>query len=543
MRRESSSYGIMERGPDLPVAPSFPHSATPPDSGLSENAVDRWASAIERNRFRLLIAFSCCYFALSMVRASQVSLWADEVLTAYLSRLDWHNVMGALTDGADIEPPLFHAITRFFTSIFGESNLTLRLPAILGGWLMCVSLYSFVARRFSAVYAFAAMLIPLVTIVQFYTVEARSYGIAMGFAGIALLCWQSAATGRRRALSCAGLALSLAAAISCHYYMALMAVALTGGELVRSRIARRIDWPIFAMIAVGVCALLPHLPFIQAAMTFNGGAWSAPSLSSLIMAHESFLWHGIGLAIAIGIGVVLCDSLLSRPTWNPKTAGIDPKAAFTSPELAVITLLSFGMLGTFVLALLTNGTFAPRYGLITAYGLAAVAVALLAKHDKGWPVAGLLALTVLSAGWIVLCAGEFNKQKTDVRDAAQLVLQAPAAAAVIVQDPLRFLEMEYSAPPPVRSRLYYLQSAQAALQYSGSSDDDRGLLLLSRRTPLSVEDAPAFLNLHRQFVLLWSPQSSGWLMTKLMKDGAKLAILATEGNYFLFSVELPPQTS
>src|SRR4051812_45395177 len=80
------------------------------------------------NRTSLLVAFSAIYFGLAALSASRVPLWADEILTAYLTRFSWHDLWGAMADGTDIEPPLFHVITRIFTGLFGEHTLAIRLP-------------------------------------------------------------------------------------------------------------------------------------------------------------------------------------------------------------------------------------------------------------------------------------------------------------------------------------------------------------------------------------------------------------------------------
>jgi hypothetical protein len=45
------------------------------------------------------------------------------------------------------------------------------------------------------------MLFPLITNAYPYAYEARPYGLLLGFCGLSLLCWQSAAEGQSRLLS------------------------------------------------------------------------------------------------------------------------------------------------------------------------------------------------------------------------------------------------------------------------------------------------------------------------------------------------------
>src|SRR5262245_57678274 len=139
----------------------------------------------------------------------------------------WH----ALSAGGEQTPPLFYAITRASIALFGSSGLALRVPEIAGFWLMGASLYAFVRRRAEAPAALLAATTPLVTSAYQYAFEARSYGLELGFAGLALFCWQSVAFGRR-APWVPALALALAATVSIHYYGIFVLVALAIGEAV-----------------------------------------------------------------------------------------------------------------------------------------------------------------------------------------------------------------------------------------------------------------------------------------------------------------------
>src|SRR5262249_41637938 len=151
----------------------------------------------------------------------------------------------------DQTPPLPFLITRAALALFGANDVAIRLPEVIGFWVMGICLFLFVSRRAPAVYGFLAMLFPLVTGAYQYAYEARSYGLVLGFSGLALICWQSAAGKSRRLLPLIVLALSLAAALSCHYYSAFVFLALAFGETVRSISRRRLDFPIWCALAIG----------------------------------------------------------------------------------------------------------------------------------------------------------------------------------------------------------------------------------------------------------------------------------------------------
>ena len=137
--------------------------------------------------------FSILYLLATCYRASRKLFWFDELFTVYISRLpDLASVWNALKEGADFNPPLFYALTKFFESLDGEGPIATRLPAILGFWIFCLCLFRFVSIRTSVLAGLISMLFPLVTTAYFYAYEARAHGVVLGFCGIALICWQAA---------------------------------------------------------------------------------------------------------------------------------------------------------------------------------------------------------------------------------------------------------------------------------------------------------------------------------------------------------------
>jgi hypothetical protein len=97
--------------------------------------------------------------------------------------------------------------------LLGSGPLVSRLPGIIGLWVFCLCLFRFAARRVAFPFALAALLLPFANNSYEYAFEARSYGAILGFGGFALICWQSAATGGRRALAIAGLVSAIVGAI------------------------------------------------------------------------------------------------------------------------------------------------------------------------------------------------------------------------------------------------------------------------------------------------------------------------------------------
>src|SRR5580704_9894593 len=162
------------------------------DREISASA-ERMAERLRRGKYFVLFSFSALYFVVTCFCASQKLFWIDELYTLYLSRLpDMTSLWAALKQGVDFNPPLFYILTRLSESLFVEVLIAIRLPEIIGFWVFCLCLFRFVSTRTSVLAGAIAMLFPMVTTAWFYAYEARPHGIVLGFAGIALVCWQSA---------------------------------------------------------------------------------------------------------------------------------------------------------------------------------------------------------------------------------------------------------------------------------------------------------------------------------------------------------------
>src|SRR5688572_19176132 len=144
-------------------------------------------------RWALLGLLSVAYLGGAALVALRRPLWNDELYTLLIADSPaMADVWAALATGADQVPPPFHVVVRAFFAAFGTSAFALRLPSVLGFWLMGICLYTFVARRTSAIYGAVAMAFPLITGAFDYAHEGRGYALALGFTALALVSWQAA---------------------------------------------------------------------------------------------------------------------------------------------------------------------------------------------------------------------------------------------------------------------------------------------------------------------------------------------------------------
>lgn len=120
-----------------------------------------------------------------VIRLAAQGLWFDETYTVFVARLPLREAWAALVaDG--VHPPLYYALTRL-ALVFGESEVTVRLPSVLLG-AASVPMLFYLARRWAGERAalFASVLLMLSPLAIWYSREARMYAL-LGFIFIACM--------------------------------------------------------------------------------------------------------------------------------------------------------------------------------------------------------------------------------------------------------------------------------------------------------------------------------------------------------------------
>lgn len=246
----------------------------PPTEAVGRATVGRSSSRRAAEVATLAVAV-LAYLTATAWLAVRDQLWNDELFTYYFAHLpDFRDVWDQLSTGVEQTPPLYYAITRGALRAFGDNNVALRLPGLLGVLVACACLYAFVARRSSSIYGLIAALIVLSSQAVFYAHEARPYGVVLGLAAAALLCWQLRGEPGGRTYATVGMTLSITLAVACHYYAVLILVPLALGEALRTVNRRRIDIPVLAGFAVALLPLAVAAPLIRGASTYSGTFWA-----------------------------------------------------------------------------------------------------------------------------------------------------------------------------------------------------------------------------------------------------------------------------
>src|SRR5262249_17409305 len=298
-----------------------------------------------------------------------------------------------------------HIITRISLSLFGINELTIRLPEVVGFWVMSLCLFRFVSKRSSALYGFAAMLFPLVTEAYYYAYEARPYAIVLGCAGLTLVCWQSAAEGHYRKVSLIGLAVSVAAAVSNHYYAVLLLVPLAVGEAARSIALRRLDLPIWIALGSAMTPLLLFLPLIERARTYSTTFWAPPHWRTAVDFYYTLLTPALlPLVAMLVLSAVYSTTRPSRPSshnHNSRTA---------TPFHEIAAALGFIALPivAFVLAKVVTGALTGRYALPSVIGFSILFAFAAHRMLDGRAIMGVSLAVSIFCGFMMLEVRSFR---------------------------------------------------------------------------------------------------------------------------------------
>ena len=442
-----------------------------------QKALEGVADAVNRRPTWALGAFSVVYFACAGWLAAIKPMWNDEFFTYYLALPDSLNELRtALLTGADQHPPTFYLLSRVAFPLLGQNQLALRIPELCGYWLMSVCLFAIVSRRTDRVYGFIAMLIPLVTATYPYAYEARAYALMAGFTASALLSWQVASEGRRRALGLIGLAASSMLLVSSHYYGLFAIAAVAIGEVTRSSNRRRVDplvWIAFASAAIPLLALLP---FLRSASGWAHGFWARAAWSDVPQFY-GFLFQPAGaVALLLLLGVALGASM--RRSSSALQADGAAESAIPGFEIAAAWAVAALPVIAVVGAKIATGAFTPRYALPAVVGAAAL-LGFTADRvfRRNAAVAGGLVL-VLILGFAVRQLSEVRAARATAsylaRTSGWLQVAGPPRLPIVAWHSDAFLRLGYYAPPALASRLVYLADAECRFASWGTTRGSEG---------------------------------------------------------------------
>ena len=488
----------------------------------------------------VILSFSLIYFVPTVWIAAHKLIWDDEFFTLYISCAPgWHEIVRALSTGADQHPPSFYYLTHLLLKTFGTTHTTLRLPEIFGFWAMCVLLYAFVKRLLGSVWGVLAMILPLCFGgMYYYAAEARGYALMLGFAMLALLSWTRAIEESRRRLFLLLLAFALAGAAASHYYAVLVTLALALAELVRTFARRKIDWPIWLAFSATVAPLIVFLPVIVSSQKYSGHFWAHPQWRMIFAFHP----HMSGYFLDVLIGMT-AFSLWLMPRRFQTADEEQVRPPLSVPVLALLVSVSlipyFGMLA----AKEITHAYVDRYVITGAIGACVLCTYLLHRLADRRGIVALVSVVLSLSIYAVtatLTAVDNRATLDDLRGDRYFLDHKAPDRPVVVDEVTVFHRLSFYGQPSLANRIAYLADAKSSAKYLGQDTIDRGLLALRPWFPINVLPVTNYVRLHPSFLVYGYVGDWTWFTYDLVRPGVDARLLGRRNSRLLLSVEDAP---
>jgi hypothetical protein len=468
------------------------HSAAGDRAGVARFIATIDAS-LEKHFWRWAFLFTAVFLACSIARDLRTDLWFDELFTLHLAKLASPQEIVAVNDAS---PPLYPIIAQILLGITGNDALAVRLPATLGYSAMLLCLWAFCRRRLPPVYAFAAALLACER-TQYYAIEGRAYGVVLGCAAAALLCWQMAAEGCHRTWALLLLACFASLMVALHYYAIFFLVPLAIADIVRWRAERRVDLGTWVAMLPAALVLAAHYALLVAGQDYQAHFWGTPSFEDVALFYARFLLPPLILCALAFVAA----RLFVRPSRDLK----ERKPSLPIHEWTALAGLAVMPPVVVVVSMYTTNAFVERYILWAVIGFAVLAGAGLCTVVRGRAAAGV-ALVALSLAAIVRLELRPLIQLPVLRDGEEVrreltAIETDNAEPIVVANAHVFMELTYYLGPPIRERLVYALSRELDLKYRGYDTDALSLGPLAQRTQIAIRPYEQILAVNTRFLL------------------------------------------
>ncbi len=521
----------------------------------SERSQARWPSidtAMRRRsrtfKFAVLFLFTVGLFGYAALQACCLPMWSDEITTYWLSQTPSVSALWtAISVGEETNPPLYFMTAQAASQLLGTSAFTLRLPSLLGFWLMCLGLYGFVARRCNISYAWAAMILPTCTIAIRYASEARAYGMWLGLSMGAMFCWQGAALYHRRSLQLVGLTVCLGLTIWTHFYSVLLLVPLGLAELVRTRVKRRVDVGMWVAFALGLSPILGLATLIQRSARLREGFWAQPQWSQIV---DTYVWlltpavtPLIG-ALTLILWLVFRNNTAPIGTTSDELGGVAPVPAY---ELVAVTGFVAMPVITMLLAKLVTNAYHPRYALTTVIGCDLLIILSAAMLTRNRPAVGLV-LSLFLGGWFVSVSnphaeGESNEYRhsNDIAGITRTVEMARLSGMQwIISDCNTYIELLVARTPQDSHQFAFVSGVE---EWSG----ERLIRSYQKWSPprelIRCIELKELKRRRQPFLYLHNPRTRKEFAARMLQGHARFVWRDTVNGYPLYEVSWPSTDS
>jgi hypothetical protein len=384
------------------------------------------------------------------------------------------------------------------------------------------------------------MVFPTMTEALHYSYEARGYGLVFGFSALAFYCWQRAAETERAILYRIGLGFGLCGAWMSHYYGLLLFFPIMVGEIVRTRMLKKLDPSMWMIFAASLLPILMFLPLIQASASYGQNFWAKPHWLDVFQFYD-YLLHPVAIWT---IFILISLSILgARHNHEIKP----PEDSYPAYELAAITAFMLVPFIAMIAAKLTTGALTNRHLLFIVAGVSII-FAYALSYSRAPRSSLILALVLFVAGFFGKAGSELHRCNEDFAvyertvNFVQTYPERSLPVACWVSPPV--MQVWYYGPRELATRMFYLANPEDSVRYVGHDTIDRGLIDLKPWFPINnVQPYRLFVRSHKQFLLYYGSWPEdwvwNWIMSSLVADRMHIELKARQGDQYLFLVTSP----
>ena len=355
--------------PDTP-APAADATILLPKSPTEEEAERRRRREAWERRIAW-IAPALVTLVLSLVGLTGPGLWADELATWGITTVSWAELWRQL-DGTDASIGPYYVLIRVWETVFGDSDLSLRLPSVLA-MAGAAAVVGLIGNRLGShrIGLLAGLTFAILPITTRFAQEARPYALATLAAAVATLLLVRMLEGFTL-----GIALAYAAAVAAVGLMHLVALlVLAAHGLAVLILKRKLLW---RWTPSAIAGLIPLVPIILIGRRQQGNqiGWIPFTDLHQIEAYGLEFFGGAligGAVLALGVAAVSRE----RGAVVAITLGVVPVALLMA--LGAVTHI-----------------WQQRYVLYTIVGWAVLVGLLLARRGLTAAVATMATLAVLA---------------------------------------------------------------------------------------------------------------------------------------------------
>ena len=283
-------------------------------------------------------------------------------------------------------------------------------------------------------------------------------------------------------------------------------------------------------LAAGVVPLVWRATTIVGVVKGFSHTWSPAYLRQGLEYWAAGLAPGAAFAALLLVALALVARRRLEPPDHSEQEKI-PEHEWMAAVLLVAVPLA-GVIG----GLLVTHIFNDRYALIGLAGFCLLAPMVAAELLGTRGIAGGVMLAVLAWGMAIRSMDHPSEGNPFAGE--PVLREALEQGPVVIPDGLLFMQMWHYAPERLKSRLIYVADDQAALKYMGFEAFETGIRVLRAWAPVNVMEWGDFTHNTREFVAYQTLLRPGWVLERVVEEGATVEVRKTTRYRELVKVRL-----